>query len=498
MDFARQLAERNASHDSTAAKKFRSAPAPKGTKLGPGYQDRTQLRTSIEDDDKARRVKALEDMVKLGQMEMATFEALRDEIVGGDVKNVHLVKGLDWKLLERVKRGEDVLADSPTSTQPDDMTHALTEGCAAKTEVEIENELEIFKGKIIQPVAKNNKIKKGDMAPPAAVAGKKRNRDEILKELKASRLASAKQPSLGPRFTKLGDAKEKSRIEKDDRGRDILITVDKDGKVKRKVRKTRSQSDSTNNGALLMPDKDAKPLGMNVAPPAPEFSDDGDIFEGVGAKYNPLGDEEDDSGDSDTTDSPVAELRDSPIMSLPPTDSDPNSTTLPIPPEDASRAISGPLPPQSSPPSRNYFNDSAAPPIATQAVGLNILESPTLLAALKKASTSVSLSALASEEEAAKLERRRKMLDSHDRDADDLDMGFGESRFEDGEDGDDGGKVKLSVWGEEAGEDGDSRKGKRKRGGKKRKGDVNSAVDVLRVMEKRKTEAGTRNEARTR
>lgn len=103
-DFARQLAERNAELNPSNAKKFRSSAAPKGTKLRSGYQDRTQLRTSEEEDDKAVRVKALEETLKLGQMDQATFEALRDEIVGGDVKDVHLVKGLDYKLLERVRR----------------------------------------------------------------------------------------------------------------------------------------------------------------------------------------------------------------------------------------------------------------------------------------------------------------------------------------------------------------------------------------------------------
>ena len=78
--------------------------------MGSGYQDRTQLRTSGEEDDKAIRVKALEEMVKLGQMDQSTFQKLRDEIVGGDVKDVHLVKGLDYKLLERVRKGEDVLS----------------------------------------------------------------------------------------------------------------------------------------------------------------------------------------------------------------------------------------------------------------------------------------------------------------------------------------------------------------------------------------------------
>ena len=82
------------------------------------------------------------------------------------------------------------------------------------------------------------------------------------------------------------------------------------------------------------------------------------------------------------------------------------------------------------------------------------------------------------------------MLEAHDRDADDMDLGFGSSRFGDEEDGE-GKKVKLSVWGKETGDEGRSGEGKvpRKRGPKKRKGDANSAADVLKVMERRKGEA---------
>ncbi len=49
-----------------------------------------------------------------------------------------------------------------------------------------------------------------------------------------------------------------------------------------------------------MLDKDAKPLGMEVpaVAPAPVEDDNGDIFEGVGVDYNPLGDVEDDDDDS--------------------------------------------------------------------------------------------------------------------------------------------------------------------------------------------------------
>jgi hypothetical protein len=82
------------------------------------------------------------------------------------------------------------------------------------------------------------------------------------------------------------------------------------------------------------------------------------------------------------------------------------------------------------------------------------------------------------------------MLQQDDRDAQDMDMGFGSSRFADEEDFEEK-KVKLSEWGgkddDDEGGKGDA-KGKRKRGPKKRKGDVNSAADVMRVLERRKAE----------
>ena len=94
------------------------------------------------------------------------------------------------------------------------------------------------------------------------------------------------------------------------------------------------------------------------------------------------------------------------------------------------------------------------------------------------------------EEEAAQIARRKKMLESHDRDLDDMDMEFGGSRFGDAEDGEDE-RVKLSVWDGEGGdvEGRGEERGKRKRVAKKRKGDVNSAADVLKVMDGRREEA---------
>ena len=68
---------------------------------------------------------------------------------------------------------------------------------------------------------------------------------------------------------------------------------------------------------------------------------------------------------------------------------------------------------------------------------------------------------------------------------------FGGSRFEDEEEGGDS-KIRLSEWkgGAAAGDDGweeDDKKGeKKKRKPKKRKGDVNNAADIMRVIEGRK------------
>ena len=429
-------------------------------------------------------------MVKLGQMSKASFEALRDEIVGGDVRNVHLVKGLDRKLLERVRRGEDVLADnsgvkeaSPKATSPE-------RRAISSEHLDLDQEFDQLADKEVQPVARTENEKKGDMAPPPPVAGRKRTRDDILKELKASRQAATttamkhqpSEPSLGPRFVKVGEKRGRSRIERDERGREVLMTVDEDGRVKRKVKKAKEAGHSSYG--LLMPDKDAKPMGMEVAeaPPVPEF-EEVDIFEGVGADYDPLeslGEDDDDSDDGGTHDLVSTSGGEGPTASLkPPLSTD--QISMPPPP----------LPAKATANKRNYFGytkeDTSADPEATS----KSLDDPTILAALKKAATLKPLSAGDTDsdekEAAAKLARHRKMLENQDRDAEDIDLGFGSSRFGDEEETD-GKKVKLSLWGKD-GEDGQGRaegKGPRKRGPKKKKGDVNNAADVLKAMERRK------------
>ena len=420
-------------------------------------------------------------MVKLGQIDEQTFENLRDQIIGRDLENVHLVKGLDYKLLQRIKQGEDVLAGNQRGADETHATHPT-----AKPEADVEDELEKLEAKKVEPLGKIEKSRKGDMASPSPIVGRKRTRNEILKDLKASRLAAAeeakaRQPALGARFKRFGDKREQSRIEKDDKGREVLIIVEADGNVKRKVKKAKPECELKELSGLLMPDKDVAPLGVDVAPtarPTLPVEGDLDIFEGIGTDFNPLGDslvEEEEDSDDNGRDDQYAKAEDIRIE------------------QDGK----GPSPPPILKPEgskaehKNYFKDSKDIQPDMQLTH-NPLTDPAILAALKKASAIHPLSSthLENDEGAAKLERRRKMLESNDRDAEDVDMGFDGSRFGD-EDADDGEKVKLSVWGAGSGDEpGNSRSGKekRKRGPKRRKGDGENAADVMRVLQRRKGE----------
>ena len=506
IDFARQLAERNA--ETQPSKKFRSSAAPKGSKLPSGYRDRTQDRTSTETDDKASRVQALEEMMKLGQVDRATFERLRDEIVGGDIETTHLVKGLDFKLLERVKKGEDVLTAESKGTNKEQTEEICDE--------DLEEEFDRLESRDIAPVVKEKVSKRGQMAPPppvvASVAGKKRSRDEILAELKASRKTAKAQAlpaesALGPKFRKFGEKRETSRIERDDRGREVLITVDEEGRVKRKVKKPKTNGGASNvaRGAdLPMPHKGLQPLGMEV----PESlrgrdqegdEEEGDIFEDAGSDYDPLGglDEEDESSEEERGKKgpePAAkeQVDEANSPGIPATSGENTASPSRLLSEGAVAPSTTKIAISTAP--RNYFSTPSDVQSSAPSNPVKPLTDPTILAALRKASklnpvaTSNGDLETTDDEETRIARRRQELLSTRDRDAEDLDMGFGSSRFED-EDMDDR-KVTLSVWGreEDGGDVGAGGGKKRKRGPKKKKGDVNSAADVLKAMERRKGE----------
>jgi hypothetical protein len=456
-----------------SAKKFKSY-VPRGVKLAKGYKDRTQDRRDDEDDDKEQRINALEEQMKLGQLDRTTFERLRDEIVGGDIDSTHLVKGLDFRLLERVRRGEDVWTETPKAKD------------GANQEDEDE-EFETLEKKEILPERREQREKKGELAP-APVAGRKRTRDEILAQFKASRKkAQQTGPAavqLGSKFKKVGINQEDTRIEIDERGREVLIVTDADGNVKRKVRKTRGNSSVQD---LPMPDKDAKPLGMEAPslPPVPAEESDDDIYAGIEDDYNPLGDLGEDDSSSDDEGPANPELDRKPKeRPKEKAESDRSEDEQP------NLQVQNPSKPSASVP-RNYFNDDLSS-ISVLANMSNPLKDPSILAALSEKSRQKEADeGPARQEDDERLKKRAAMLASADRDMEDMDMGFGASRFDDAEDGD-GGRIKLSEWngGDDDGDEGGHGKGEkgsrqRKRGPKKRKGDKNSAADVMRVIEGR-------------
>ncbi|KAI0842869.1 hypothetical protein F5Y06DRAFT_256292, partial [Hypoxylon sp. FL0890] len=465
-DFARQLAEQNAGNKQS--KKFKSYD-PKGSKLAEGYVDRARNRTSEEEDERAARIKALEESLKKEEIDQETFNKLQAQIAGGDLSSTHLVKGLDFKLLERVRKGENVYGEDGSKED------------SPEIEDDVDEEFEQLEEKEIEAVKKEKAAKKGQLATVPLNPSKKRTRDQILAEMKAAReAAKAKEDTgLGSKFKKIGAKTPGTRIERDSKGREVLIVVDEDGHEKRKVRKIQPEAGAEETPAkpadLMMPDKNAKPLGMEVPEQyrkqvqEPE-DEDVNIFDDVGDDYDPLaGLEEEDSEDEEATEKKAQ-----------PSDADKkDQAAMPPPPRPTTTAEP-----------RNYFKDSKTGLVSSESLKAPSFSDPAIQAAFKKAASMKPIAKPSEEddEEAkAKAERLKKLLQSHDRDAEDMDMGFGTSRFEDEEDFEEK-KVKLSEWGRDDGEGGHGGGGgsKRKRGPKKRKGDVNNAADVLRVMEKQR------------
>lgn len=483
-DFQRQLAERN--QPDKSQRKHRTS-APKGSKLAAGYVDRTKAREDEEADSRAVRIKALEESLKKEEIDQETFDRLRFEIAGGDLSSTHLVKGLDFKLLERVRKGENVYGENGNEPEPGEEEEEEEE---EEAEAEgVDEAFEELESTNVEAIEREKEAKKGQFATGGLKPGQKRTRDMILAELKAARdAATAKnQSALGTKFKKIGDRPTPgtSRIERDSKGREVLIVVDEDGHEKRKIRKiqpqdqAKAEAESEAAREAMMPDKDAKPLGMavpDIYKPKPEEEEkEVDIFDDVGDDYDPLaglGGDSDDESDEDEGEAT-------------------KDAVTPAEQTDRSAMPPPPRPATTSEP-RNYFKDSKTKLVSSEEVKAPSMSDPAIAAAFKRAAALKAIpkpSDEDDEEARAKAERHRKMLQNVDRDAEDMDMGFGMSRFEDEADLDDS-KVELSEWGNEDDKDGKQGadgKAKRKRGGKKRKGDANSVADVMRAMEQRKT-----------
>ena len=315
------------------AKKFRALAAPRGVKMAAGYTDRARARAggaaATEDDGgaadaKAARIAALEAQVLEGGLSREALAALREEIAGGEAASTGLVHGLDRKLLARVRAGEDVLGFG-NGTGGDE------EGG------DLEEELEALgRREVVVKAAPGEARKKGVLAPGA---GKKRGRDEILAAVKAARKAKAEAqeaPLRDGRWKRVGDP-ERAGLRRDRRGREVLVTVDEDGVVKRMVRRGGEGVEGP-----ARPDPKAVVLGAGVVvaerggKEVEVVEEDADIFEGVGAEYDPLGaagadDEDDDEDDEEhavtttTTTTPAAVTASAP--SAPRTYFPPTTTT---------------------------------------------------------------------------------------------------------------------------------------------------------------------------
>jgi len=469
VDFAKQLAERNQVADKSQ-KKFRTS-APKGSRFAEGYVDRARTREE-EEDERAERLKALEESLKKEEIDRETYDRLRGEIAGGDLSSTHLVKGLDFKLLERIRRGEDVYNEK---SKPPEEREEEPEEAAEEDPDDILEQLESTE---VKAVEKEKAQKKGQFAPTTLNPGQKRSRNQILAELKAARAAAAKakeESSLGSKFKKIGEKKQPgTRIERDSKGREVMIIVDEDGHERRKVRKLdpKAAEEQEREAELLA---SSKVLGMEV----PEFyrkqqeaqqaEEDGkeiSIFDDAGSDYDPLAGLE---GSDESSSEEEGEAKEKPEAKV--------SQEMPPPPK------------PSAPAARNYFKDSKTGLTSEETYKTPSLDDPAFQAALKKAKAASALEKSEEEKKAAEREERlKKKISELHRDDEDMDMGFGSSRVEDEADLDET-KVKLSAWGEDDDDErggGGGDKSKRKRGGKKKKGDKNNFEDVMKVMQRQK------------
>ncbi|KAL2270136.1 hypothetical protein VTJ83DRAFT_2320 [Remersonia thermophila] len=507
VDFAKQLAERNQARSFTndkAQKKFRTS-APKGTKLAAGYVDRAKTREEQEHDERVQRLQALEESLKKEEIDRETYERIRNEIVGGDLSSTHLVKGLDFKLLERVRRGEDVFSEKPQAPGEPAAEKEGDESGRPPDEEDADALLEQLESTEVKAIEREKVQKKGQFAVTGSLqSGRKRTRNQILAELKAARAAAAAaakakpESVLGSKFKKIGDKKEPGvRIERDGKGREVMIIVDEDGHERRKVRKLdpkEQQQEEEEKARRLL--ASGKVLGMEVpevyrkqmeAQQAEEESKEISIFDDVGSDYDPLAGLESEESSSSDEEGEAKEDATKAGGAKEPTD---EASDMPPPP----RALLPP-PAQSTaaPAAKNYFKDSKAGLVSEETYKPASLDDPAFLAALRKAKAASALEKSEEEKKAAEREERlKRKISELQRDDEDLDMGFGSSRLEDTADMEDA-PVKLSAWAEDdedggrgGGGGGGGDTSKRKRGKKKKGGDKNSFADIMKVIERQK------------
>ena len=469
------------------AKKFKTIAAPRGTKLGKGYTDRARERQAQadDDDDKEEGMKRLQRLLRDGKIDQQRYESLREEIgVGGDTSNTHLVRGLDLKLLHRIRRGEDVTAEHLTEDVEQDEESELE----AEPGSEVDDQ---FDEALVKEVERPQSTEFDDQViteetQTPVIQTTTLSRDEILKQLKQKRMYGSSTMVTTVQDSGIDQSKfrkveapkpQKERFTEtiNGRRREVLIVTDKEGKTKRKTRWLEPEPEKVVTIKEPAPevwggDLPEEAIALQRAAEqreAMESSDD-DIFGGV-PEYNPLEGLEDDDDDDDGEDKSAQNA----IAKSPP-----KEKTVPARGEGVRRS---------------YFGQSVE-----EAAENTAKNDPTILAALKRAaqlrkqtedSGETDDDATKSESTDRNAALLRKLQQQSRQDDVDLDMGFdGSARADEDEEGVK--RQKLSVWkgigqkndDEDDGEAGQSKGGKRKRSGKKRKGDKNSFADVMSVI----------------
>ena len=486
-DFSRQSADKK---DGAKRKKVSRPFEPRPTSAGRENQQRFN---DDEDDERAKMMKELTEAVKNEEIDVETYEKIRDQITGGDLSATHLVVGLDRQLLERIRNGEDVYKAVPESKTGDDPVVNADEALDLLAEKEVVAEVHERKEKQSERVL---------------------TKKDIVAQLKARRQAEqeSKQGRDMP-FSSLGERREDGsyvRFEVDDKGREVMVVTLPDGTVKRKVKKAKKgqpplEEPEPDRQSAIEPHKKAEPreeqdvmIPKPVLPPTPEqdedleepakpeivVDDDVDIFDGV-EEYDPL-------------------------AGLDESDAEADASAKPPEPPELGKPSQETVSPKSNRHQRLFDEELSKHSVLSRLTAP--VQDPEAIAKFAARASAINASRFRNNEDndsdenanpanprpkerqrdedrEARLKRKLAELQGDDRDAEDMDLGFGGSRFDDLEDMEmDEQRVRLSTWGEEEG-GGRGNKGgaqKRKRGPKRKKGDKNNIDDVMKVMEARK------------
>jgi len=480
-------------------------------------------------DEREAKIQTLTAQYRNAEISEAEYNALREEIVGskGDLESTHLVRGLDRRLLNNVRTG-------------------LVNGTGeADADEGVEDEFEKLEQQEVATVQRTTAKKESETSVRTeestvdghGPAGVKRSRDALLAEMKSKRAADqaarlAARPDLGNQFKSI-ETKKAPKVIIDKKGREVIITKDEEGRIKKKVRKV-DISDQTrptkflDEGVIVPARVVDEDTGLNE-----NEADEGNMFEDVDDDYNPLGnvEEEDDNDDNDNDDhhhhgvdeEECGEEKSNIKDNLTFTKRDVRADHIG---EEQGSQSATKNPSDVQP--RNYFSHSKTSDLAIPSesnTSTNPFQDPAFLSAITRASelakfkmhlgdktnmhdnvdinngvteiedeASSRIEIHHRDEQARLIKKREMLLSNSNRDLDDMDLGFGGDAY--GEDDDDEGghqRGQLREWKGLGNDEGQKVKANKKKGKHSNKEDnVKSkkgkpdAKEVMEVLKKRK------------